>query len=802
MKVYVTNENNRLLRNLNDGVDLTKWINDQIARGYISSGVSTLASLTDVDLTGVQPEYVLTYDTLTSKWVPKFSAATAGNPAGSTGQIQFNNNGVFGASSNLFWDNANARLGLGTNAPTQRLSVNGSVGVTAGTGSLSITTTASARPLSLSEAAYRNFHINYPSEFVTELQFGLKGFLEYDGDGGILTLKNTSDELSYSVTRFVMNQTERARINQSGDFLIGTTTNTGSRLTVRGTGTTSATTSLLVQNSTPTNLFRVNDDGTFLIGQAVSALSYISGSNSGSFYRAGGTGHSFNYINVPRMVVGEFGTSFTNSNNSLSGDRSGLLNSSTFNPTSGTANYFSLNLQSTINQTGGSNGVTRGLFVNPTLTSAFDWRSIEWNNNTGWGLYGAGTANNYLAGSLGIGTTSLNNSALNVLKTITGSTVVNSIINNSTIASDVTTEAAYYSTNAGTLNASFTLSFLEHYAARQGTFGLSSTVINQYGFFVSSGLTGATNNYGFFGNIPSGTGRWNLYMNGTANNYIAGNTSIGTTQTGAQLNVRGSGTTNGIDALLVEASDGTDLFEVENGGLISVGKNVGATTQSTATIRVISDDTNTGLALVPKGSGAITAQIPDNTPTGGEARGNNAVDFQMSRSSTSEVAKGAFSVVVGGQSNTAFASRSVVLGGQSNNASGDYSSITGGTGNTAGGASSVVSGGTTNSSGGANSCIGGGQSNSSSGAHSTVCGGQQNTASGSYSTVVGGLAGLANIPYQTVLGSNGVFGFVGDNQTSVVRVRATSTSNQVTEMFIAGSTRLVLVLPANTTTRV
>jgi hypothetical protein len=44
------------------------------------------------------------------------------------------------------------------------------------------------------------------------------------------------------------------------------------------------------------------------------------------------------------------------------------------------------------------------LYVNPTLTAAADWRSIEWSNNSGWGLYGAGTANNYLAGSLGIGT--------------------------------------------------------------------------------------------------------------------------------------------------------------------------------------------------------------------------------------------------------------------------------------------------------------------------------------------------------------------------------------------------------------
>jgi hypothetical protein len=60
----------------------------------------------------------------------------------------------------------------------------------------------------------------------------------------------------------------------------------------------------------------------------------------------------------------------------------------------------------TINQTGGANGITRGLLVNPTLTAAADWRSIEWSNNSGWGLYGVGTANNYLNGNLSVGTTS------------------------------------------------------------------------------------------------------------------------------------------------------------------------------------------------------------------------------------------------------------------------------------------------------------------------------------------------------------------------------------------------------------
>jgi hypothetical protein len=48
-----------------------------------------------------------------------------------------------------------------------------------------------------------------------------------------------------------------------------------------------------------------------------------------------------------------------------------------FTPTSGTGLFNILSLQNTINQTGGANGITRGLYINPTLTSAFDFRAIE-----------------------------------------------------------------------------------------------------------------------------------------------------------------------------------------------------------------------------------------------------------------------------------------------------------------------------------------------------------------------------------------------------------------------------------------
>lgn len=103
-------------------------------------------------------------------------------------------------------------------------------------------------------------------------------------------------------------------------------------------------------------------------------------------------------------------------------------------------------------------------------------------------------------------------------------------------------------------------------------------------------------------------------------------------------------------------------------------------------------DTNIGLALVPQGTGALSAAFPDSGITGGNARGANAVDWQTIRSAATQVASGASSVIVGGQTcmangtnaisggeaNQASATSSIALGGGGNFASGQYSTVIGG----------------------------------------------------------------------------------------------------------------------------
>ena len=160
-----------------------------------------------------------------------------------------------------------------------------------------------------------------------------------------------------------------------------------------------------------------------------------------------------------------------------------------------------------------------------------------------YNLYMNGTANNFMAGSLGIGATNLTGVNLFLSKTLTGGIDSYHINVNGIIQSDVTSSATYFRSSVSTAAATFTLGTINHYLANQGGLGAGSSVTNQYGFAVNSNLIGATNNFGFWGNIPSGTNRWNLYMAGTAANYLAGKLLIGsTTDNGAAFQVTGTAT--------------------------------------------------------------------------------------------------------------------------------------------------------------------------------------------------------------------------------------------------------------------
>jgi hypothetical protein len=148
------------------------------------------------------------------------------------------------------------------------------------------------------------------------------------------------------------------------------------------------------------------------------------------------------------------------------------------------------------------------------------------------------------SGGLGIGTTDLTGYNLRIAKNITGLTAAYGVFVDSIIQSDVTSNAYGYRTNLTTTSATFTLANIIHYGCNQPALGANSTVTLQTGFLANSTMVGAATNYGFRGIIPSGTNRWNIYMDGTAANYLEGDTAIGTTSlaTATKFTLAGSET--------------------------------------------------------------------------------------------------------------------------------------------------------------------------------------------------------------------------------------------------------------------
>jgi hypothetical protein len=100
--------------------------------------------------------------------------------------------------------------------------------------------------------------------------------------------------------------------------------------------------------------------------------------------------------------------------------------------------------------------------------------------------------------------------------------IYNDIVVSSAQTGSYTANVTYLGTQAQPFN----LANLIHYRAGQGGIGAGSSVTNQYAYYADAALIGATNNYGFFSAIPSGTGRWNFYANGTAPNYFGGNVTM------------------------------------------------------------------------------------------------------------------------------------------------------------------------------------------------------------------------------------------------------------------------------------
>ena len=256
--------------------------------------------------------------------------------------------------------------------------------------------------------------------------------------------------------------------------------------------------------------------------------------------------------------------------------------------------------------------------------------------------------------------------------------------------------------------------------------------------------------------------------------------------------------------------DGTGNYSTPASGGLTKFTEAEATTSPNNTVYVDSltaagSTTNVDIAIVPKGTGALLADIPDNASTGGNKRGTYAVDWQIDRNAATKVASGNYSAILGGNNNTASGSNSAVLGGGGNVASG-LVSVAAGEGSTANGYCGMALGyyvtagnysiasGQSSSASGSSAAFGNFnsatsnsfaacQGNSATGQYSVAMG-ANNTANGTSSVALGSGVSTQSVNTRYVFG-NGV-NVTGDCQQSVFPLYKRTTDATATTLTIGG----------------
>lgn len=130
------------------------------------------------------------------------------------------------------------------------------------------------------------------------------------------------------------------------------------------------------------------------------------GSNTLIFTSSAAGTDAFQFTNTS-TTDGNLLVGGSSSMNPTSGAKRNSVFKNTFNPSSGAATYSDIEIQTTLNQSGTASGVSRGVYIVPTLTNPVDYRAVEiaGSATTMWGIYQSGSATrNSFAGKTSLGT--------------------------------------------------------------------------------------------------------------------------------------------------------------------------------------------------------------------------------------------------------------------------------------------------------------------------------------------------------------------------------------------------------------
>jgi hypothetical protein len=302
-----------------------------------------LDELHDVDLKSILPTdgQVLQFDGATGLWRNKTlsTGLTVGSTAissGTDGRVLFQNGGVLQQSANLFWDNANGRLGVGTSTPGNTLVVRSP-------------NTLGIELINILNSKSWKVNINSNDFFITETAVGNPFIIKAGGN----VLINTTTDAGF-------------RLNVNGTARFGATT-------VTAPGALSTDIAFRVRNSANTlNLFQINGNGVTQVNSQfnIGAIQFYPSNNGG--YTTDPFGRALRVdTTFSSGVTSAFGYGFGTYSAHLSS--APAVSNQTINmttaPSSGTQQFHNIWLRTTINSTGTYNGIVRGIYYEPTLTS-------------------------------------------------------------------------------------------------------------------------------------------------------------------------------------------------------------------------------------------------------------------------------------------------------------------------------------------------------------------------------------------------------------------------------------------------